>query len=305
MDRLTALRAFVLVAETGSFSEAARRLPLSKSMVSRLVASLESELGVRLLQRTTRSVTPTEAGRAYVERCQRILADLEEADQLVSQLQAVPKGILRISAPMSFGIRHLAPALPPFFHRFPEVRLDLSLSDRFVDLVEEGFDVALRIGRLADSSLVARRLCPVRMCVCASPAYLESHGTPQTPEDLPGHECLMSAALVATGWRLLGPDGKVMQVPVGGRFHVNNGDAPRVMALAGCGIAYLPTFFVGDDLRSGALVPLLQAFMPQDSAMHAVYPHGRHLSPKVRAFVDYLAETFTPSPYWDHPIKVG
>lgn len=299
MDRLTALRAFVLVVETGSFSAAARRLPLSKSMVSRLVAALETDLGVRLLQRTTRSVTPTEAGRAYVERCQRILADLEEADQLVSQLQMVPKGILRISAPMSFGIRHLTPALPPFFHRYPDVQIDLSMSDRVVDLVEEGFDMAVRIGRLADSSLVARRLCGIRMCVCASPAYLDKHGTPHRPEDLAAHECLMSAALVATGWRLLGADGKVATMPVGGRFHVNNGDANRAMAVAGCGIAYLPTFFVGDDLRAGTLVRLLDEFMPQDAAMHAVYPHGRHLSPKVRAFVDYLAETFTPEPYWD------
>lgn len=293
MDRLTALRAFLQVGESGSFSKAAGRMNLSKSMVSRLVTAIESDLGVRLLQRTTRSVALTEAGREYFERCRRILADLEDADLLVSRLQAEPRGQLKVSAPMSFGIQHLAPVLPDFFHRYPEIAIDLSMTDRFVDLVEEGFDVAVRIGRLADTSLVARRLCPIRTAVFGSPDYLRLHGTPETLEDLNTHECLVCTVAIA-GWQFA--DG--FTVP-SGRFRANNGNAVRSMALAGCGLAYLPTFFVGQDIRDGHLIPVLDRFIPRDSALYAVYPHGRHLSPKVRAFVDFLADRFTPTPYWD------
>ncbi|MGE5505180.1 MAG: LysR family transcriptional regulator [Actinomycetota bacterium] len=294
MDRLSALRAFLTVGDAGSFSAAARVLGVSTSMVSRLVSGLEADLGVRLMQRTTRTVTLTEAGHGYADRCRRILADLEEADLQVSRLQSEPVGRLRISAPMSFGVAHLAPVLPDFFRRHQRIALDLSMTDRFVDLVEEGLDLAVRIGPMTDSSLVARRLCPIRMAVVASPAYLAERGVPQSPADLAAHDCIASRQ-TAAGWTFA--DGSV--VAPGSRFAVDNGDVVRVMALAGCGLVYLPTFFVGKDIRDGALVRVLDAYVASPSVLHAVYPHARHLSPKVRAFVDYLASRFGPEPYWD------
>ncbi|RAU23273.1 LysR family transcriptional regulator [Paramagnetospirillum kuznetsovii] len=300
--RFDYLQAFVKVAETGSFSEAARRLGLSKSMISRQVSALEADLGVRLLHRTTRSLSPTEAGRAYLERCQRILADLEEANLQVSHLQAVPRGKLRVSAPLSFGIGHLAAALPGFLERYPEIELDMNMTDRHVDLVEEGWDVAVRIGRLADSSLIARRLAPVRRLAAASPSYLAKRGIPLVPQDLTRHDCLTHGVMVAAEWRFTDADGQGYEVAVGGRFHADNGDVLRVMALAGLGITMLPSFFMGDDIRAGRLVPVLEGFVPLDATLNAVYPHSRHLSPKVRAFVDYLAEVFGPEPYWDRDI---
>ncbi len=300
MDRFAALEAFVKVAETQSFSEAARRLRSSKSAVSRNVGALESELGARLFNRTTRSLKLTEAGRAYFERVSRILADLDDADHALGQLQASPRGRLMVSAPMSFGFLHLAPALPTFLARFPEVDVDLSLNDRYVDVVDEGFDVALRIGALPDSSLMARRIVPIRRTLCASPDYFRRRGTPQTPEDLKGHECLRNSNVARTQeWRFVDPEGKPSLVAVSGRVSANNGDAIRVMALAGAGVANLPTFIVGEDLRAGALVSALDRFVSQDIAMSAVYPHARHLSPKVRAFVDFLVERFGRRPYWE------
>ena len=300
MDRFAALEAFVKVVETQSFSEAARRLRSSKSAVSRNVGALEAELGARLFNRTTRSLKLTEAGRAYFERVSRILADLDDADRALGQLQASPRGRLAVSAPMSFGFLHLAPALPIFLARFPEVDVDLSLNDRFVDVVDEGFDVALRIGALPDSSLMARRIAPIRRTLCASPDYFGRRGTPQIPEDLKGHECLRNSNVARTQeWRFVDPDGKPSLVAVSSRVSANNGDALRIMALAGVGVANLPTFIVGEDLRAGALVSALDRFVPQDIAMSAVYPHARHLSPKVRAFVDFLVERFGKRPYWD------
>lgn len=300
--RFDTILAFVRVAETGSFSEAARRLNLSKSMISRQVSALEADLGVRLLHRTTRSLSPTEAGKAYLERCQRILADLDEANELVSHLQAVPRGKLRVSAPLSFGISHLAACLPKFLERHPEIQLEMGFTDRHVDLVEEGWDVAVRIGRLADSSLIVRRLAPIRRVAAAAPSYLERRGAPLRPEDLVSHDCLSHSNLRQSDWRFLGADGKPMQVEVSGRFQADNGDVLRVMALAGLGVVLLPSFFLGDDIRAGRLVQVLHHAIPMDTALYAVYPHGRHLSPKVRAFVDFLAEMFGPEPYWDEGI---
>jgi DNA-binding transcriptional LysR family regulator len=302
VPRFDFISAFVRVCETGSFSEAARRLNLSKSMVSRQVSALEADLGVRLLHRTTRSLSPTEAGRAYLERCQRILADLDEANQLVSHLQAVPRGRLRVSAPMSFGIRHLADALPGFMERYPEIELEMNMTDRHVDLVEEGWDLAVRIGRLADSSLIVRRLAPIRRVVVAAPSYLEARGRPATPQDLDHHDCLTHSGLPSNDWRFVAADGKPLSLEVHGRFRADNGDLLRVMAVAGQGVTMLPSFFVGDDIRAGRLVPLLEAYTVLDVSLNAVYPHGRHLSPKVRAFVDYLAGVFGPEPYWDRDI---
>lgn len=300
--RFDVLQAFVKVAETGSFSEAARRLGLSKSMISRQVSALEADLGVRLLHRTTRSLSPTEAGRAYLERCQRILADLDEANQLVSRLQSMPRGRLRVNAPLSFGIGHLAQSIPAFLERYPEIELEMGMTDRYVDLVEEGWDVAVRIGRLADSSLIVRRLASVRIVVAAAPAYLDRKGVPVHPQDLGEHDCLTHNGRGIAGWHFVTPEGTPLLVDIGGRFASDNGDVLRVMALAGLGVVMLPTFFVGEDIRAGALVPLLDRFVPQDASLNAVYPHARHLSPKVRAFVDHLAATFGPEPYWDRGI---
>lgn len=299
MDRLAALQAFVRVAETRSFSEAARRLRTSKSAVSRLVAALEAELGARLFHRTTRSLTLTEPGASYFERASRILADLAEADASVGQMQAAPRGRLRVNAPMSFGFLHLAPAIPDFLARYPDVAVDMIMNDRFVDLVDEGFDVAVRIGSLADSSLVARRLAPVRRAVCASPAYLTARGVPASPDDLATHDCLCYSNMPTQEWRFIAADGRPWLVAVAGRLSANNGDAIRAAALRGVGLAMLPTFLVGGDLQAGTLMTVLDGFIPQDMTLNAVYPHARHLSPKVRAFVDFLAERFGPRPYWD------
>jgi DNA-binding transcriptional LysR family regulator len=300
MDRLATMEAFVKVAETKSFSEAARRLRSSKSLVSRQISALEAELGVRLLQRTTRSLTLTEEGRTYHAEVTRILADIELANAAVTQSKVAPRGRLRVSAPMSFGILHLAPILPRFLARFPEVELDLSLNDRYVDLIDEGFDLSIRVGRLAESSLVARRLAPFRMILCASPDYLSRHGTPKVPEELKQHQCLCySTNSLTPEWRLQKPDGSPWPVQIAGHLHANNGDVLRVAAIEGAGIAYLPSFIVGADLQAATLVSLMPEFVPQDAAIYAVYPNSRHLSPKVRAFIDFMLELFGPRPRWD------
>lgn len=300
MDRLANMEAFVRVAETKSFSEAARRLRSSKSLISRQVAALEEELGVRLFHRTTRSLSLTDEGRGYHTQVTRILSEIEEANMSVSQSQAAPRGRLRVSAPMSFGILHLAPAIRDFLTRYPEVELDLSLNDRYVDVVDEGFDLAIRIGRLTDSSLVARKLARHRMILCASPDYLKQHNAPKDPDDLKRHQCLCySTNSLAPEWLFVTKDGKPWPVAIAGRLHANNGDVLRTAALQGLGIIYLPSFIVGADVQASALVSLLPEFVPTDSAIHAVYPHTRHLSPKVRAFIDFLAERYGPRPHWD------
>ncbi len=300
MDRLAALEAFVRVAEAQSFSEAARRMRVGKSVVSRDIAALEAELGVRLINRTTRSLSLTDAGRGYFERAQRILADLEDANRAVSEHGSSPRGRLRVSAPLSFGFLHLAPALAEFVRLYPEVNVEVALNDRFVDLVDEGFDVAVRIGTLEDSRLIARKLAPARRVVCASPEYLGERGVPETPDDLARHECLSNSNIaIGREWRFQRPDGTPWPVSVSGRIGFDNGDALKACAIAGLGVVALPSFIAGADLQSGALVSLLEAYAPQDTAINAVYPHARHLSSAVRSFVDFLASRFGPRPYWD------
>jgi DNA-binding transcriptional LysR family regulator len=300
MDRLGTMEAFAAVVEAGSFSAAALRLRSSKSLVSRQIAALESELGARLFHRTTRSLTLTEEGRRYHAQVVRILADIAEANRSLSSLQAAPRGLLRVNAPMSFGYLHLAPAVPDFLMQCPEVELDLTMNDRYVDLIEEGVDLALRLGRLAESSLVARKLAPARRVVCASPGYLQAHGVPQTPEDLKAHQCLCySNMTMSEEWRFIRKDGKAWPVDVKGRLHVNNGDALREAALKDLGLVFLPTFIVGRDLQASTLVSVLTDYVAQDSGLYAVYPHARHLSAKVRAFVDFLVTRFGHQPYWD------
>jgi len=297
---LTAQATFAQVVEAASFSAAARALGLSKSAVSKQVSRLEAQLGVQLLHRTTRRLSLTEAGAVFYEGCQRMLAEAEAAEQAVTHLAAAPRGHLRLNAPMSFGILHLSPQLPDLLQRCPELTVDLTLNDRLVDLVEEGYDLAVRIGRLPDSSLIARRLAPSRNLLCAAPAYLEQNGAPARPRDLKRHACLFySYQAESEAWRLAGPEG-TERVSLGGRFRVNNGDSLRQVTLAGLGIAQLPTFIVGDDLRAGRLLRVLPDWeAAAEAAVHAVYPATRNLSPKVRVVIDFLAERFAGTPYWE------
>jgi DNA-binding transcriptional LysR family regulator len=292
MDRLAAIRAFISVAEEGGFSAAAQELGLSKSAASRQIAALEEALGTQLLKRSTRSVRLTDPGYAYLERCRAVLADLDEADRVVAALQNEPKGLLRINAPMSFGVSHAAPAVADFMLRYPDLQVALILNDRFVDPYEEGFDVTLRIGELEDSSLAARKLAQIEMGLFASPSYLEKHGRPRGPDDLRSHWSLHYGRPTGqVDWALRG--GATHSVPIRYRLCSNNGDALRIAAAAGLGIALIPAFLVRDELTSGALVPLLDGFEPRPINLYAIYPPTRFLAAKVRVFIDFLAERFT------------
>jgi DNA-binding transcriptional LysR family regulator len=299
MDKLAAIQAFVRVVDAGSFVKAADHLGISTTSASRLVADLEAALGTRLLQRTTRRLSLTAVGGAYFARAQQILEALDDADALAGVEATRPSGHLHVSAPVAFGTRHLPPLLAEFHQRYPEVRVDISLADRVVDLVEEGFDVALRIAaRLADT-LVARRLCTIRMVVCAAPRYLAAHRTPHAPADLRDHDCLLyTLTQPPTEWRFDGPRGAV-SVSVDGSLRSNNGELLRHAALAGEGIVLLPTFMVGDDLRDGRLVLLLPRYRQAPLTAHAVYLTRRHLPAKVRVFVDFCAERLVDPPRWD------
>lgn len=299
MDSLDEMAVFAGVAEAGGFTAAAAVLGISKSAVSKRVSRLEDRLGARLLNRTTRRLSLTEVGAAFHERCIRILAEVEEAELAVSNLQAKPRGTLRVNAPMSFGVLHVVPALAGFMSRYPELKVDLVLNDRVVDLIEEGFDVAVRIANLPDSSLVARRLASFRRVVCASPDYLRRHGTPVHPRDLRDHNCLNYTYLLTTGgWRFRGPSGP-LTVSVSGTLEANNGDALCAAALSGIGVCMLPIFIVDKDLLAGRLQAVLRDFEETGLSIQAVFPHARHLSAKVRAFIDFLAQRFAHSPYWD------
>jgi DNA-binding transcriptional LysR family regulator len=301
-DALQEITIFAKVVGTGSLSAAARDLGISPALVSRRLASLETRLGVRLINRTTRSLHLTDEGAAYHETCTRVLAEIEEADAAVSAGRAEPRGILRVALPASFGNQHVAPLVPKFAERYPDVRLALSLSDRTVNVVEEGFDLAIRIADLADSSLAARKLAPNRRVVCASAAYLRRHGTPRTPEDLAKHNCLTTD--FAMSWDYRGPDGKPGSVRVTGRYACDNWEVLREWALAGLGVALKSTWDVRRRLEDGSLVSLLPGYnFATDVAIYAVYPHRRHLPAKTRAFIEFLAESFGPEPYWDKPSK--
>ena len=288
MDKLGSMRAFVKVVELGSFSEAGRQLRLSRSAVSKYIADLENDLGVQLLNRTTRSASPTENGQAYFERALTILADLDAADQSVAQLQSTPRGLLRVNAPMSFGTIKLGPILADFMALYPELRIQLVLSDEQVDPVQGGLDVTLRIAELESSSLIARKIIPIERVVCASPDYLKRKGTPAHPNDLRQHNCL-TYGFLSTGnqWKLSGKDGDHWIQPAW-TLCANNAEVLRDAAVKGCGIALLPVFMAEKELKSGALRVVLSAYKAPPLTLYAIYPPTRHLALKVRLFIDFL-----------------
>jgi DNA-binding transcriptional LysR family regulator len=305
MDKLEAMDAFAKVVAAGSYAEAARRLGLTRSAVSKAVMELEQILGARLLDRTTRRVTPTEAGLAYYERVASILADVEETELQISRLHEEPRGVLKVNAPMSFGILYLGDAIAEFMARYPELRLELVLNDRFIDPLEEGVDVTIRIGSLSDSSLIARRLAPARRALVAAPAYLAHHGTPETPADLINHRCLAYGHMAAVHrWQLL-QEGQVVNVQISAALCSNNGEVLRAAALAGNGIANLPTFLVGPDIAAGQLVPVLTATPPTELGIFALYAPNRYLAAKTRVFIDFLVSRFGEKPAWDAFLAEG
>ena len=298
MDRLQSMALFVRVAELGSFSLAARQLGLSKSAASKQVSALEERLGVRLLNRTTRRLALTEVGAVYRDHCARVVADADEADLAASRHSLTLRGRLKVNAPMTFGFLHLSPLLPEFLAAHPAIQVELSLNDRIVDLLEEGFDLAVRIGRLADSSLIARRLTTTGFVCAAAPAYLARAGRPETPGDLAGHNCLRyTYRPQPEGWSF-SRDGAATTVRIAGNLEANNGDALRAAALAGLGIVYLPDFIAAADIAAGGLVRLLPDWETPSLPIHAVFPPQRHPSAKLRAFIDFLATRFADGGAW-------
>lgn len=296
MDRLTSMAIFVRVVEKGSLAAAAEEFCTSATMVGKHLRALEDHLGGRLLNRTTRRQSLTDLGREYYDRCKQILADVEAADGIADAMQAVPRGVLRVTAPSSFGSHGLIAALPDYFARYPEVGVDLSLDDRVVDLVEERFEVAIRIGSLPDSNLVARRLADYRTVICASPSYLAHHGVPQCLADLQAHDCLgFSNWKIRDEWHLKGPRGRET-VRVQGPFQVNSGQALRMAALSGMGIVMQPEVLLAEDLAAGRLVHLLPDYETFARPMHVVYLADRYSKPKLRSFVDFVMERFGRAP---------
>ncbi len=291
---------FVAVMETGSFTAAADRHGTSSGQASKLVSRLESELGVRLLNRTTRAVSATEAGQAYFDRLRPLLDEFDSLDASVRDASHAPRGRLRLTAPLTFGAMELAPTLNAFAARYGEIELDVSFSDRVVNLIDEGFDMAVRVGRPGDSSMIARKLCDVRILVVGSPAYLDEHGAPARPEDLSRSACIIDTNFRDPGrWPFRDGTGGAVDARVNGRIRYSNAEACLAAAEAGLGLACVPSFVAGDALRAGRVRPVLGAFEPEPYAVHALYPHNRHLAGKVRVLVDFLAERYRGKPAWD------
>lgn len=294
MDRFTALRVFKHVVELNGFTAAARDLGLSNAAVSKNVNALEDHLGARLLTRTTRRMSLTEAGEAYYQRCARILEDLEEADAVVTSMSAAPRGLLRVTAPMSLGLIRLSGAIPTFLARYPEVKIDLTLDDRVVDLIDGGYDIALGTrSALQDSSLVSRRLGPLPRVVCATPSYLERHGVPETPQDLAHHRCLLFSLMPSPREWSFRREGMEETVHVDGPYSVNSSLTIREALLQSVGITLIPRAYVEDALVNGTLVTVLDDWQPSEQSVYAIFPSARYLSPKVRAFIDFLVGRFS------------
>jgi DNA-binding transcriptional LysR family regulator len=302
MDRLTSIGVFVAAVDEGSLAAAARRFGLSAAMAGKHVSAIEAALNARLLQRTTRRLSLTDIGHTYYERCKRMLEAFDEANREASDSQGTARGVLRIAAPVTFGAMHLGGVVARYLEDHPHVNVEVLLGDRYVDLIDAGVDVAIRIGRLPDSGLVTRRLAPCRMVVVASPAYLERHGTPRKPDDLRRAQRLAFSEAVSAGdWTLLDARNRAHVIDGPCRMEANNMQMLLDAALAGAGIAYGPTFVFGEHLARGELVALLPAYRAAELAIQAVYPSARRIPLKVRRFVDYLADAFGDEPPWDRP----
>jgi DNA-binding transcriptional LysR family regulator len=306
MDKLTSMLVFTKVAKAGSFASAAKELGLSRAMATKHVMQLENGLGIRLLNRTTRNLSLTEVGMVYLERCLQILDEIEEMEIAVTRLQTEPRGTLKVNATPFFGAYHLAPAIAAYTEIFPDVNVELVLQAGYIDLIEEGFDLAIHLDELRDSSLIARKLGSSQRVVCGSPQYFRNHGVPKTPDDLRKHNCLVNSSLPPRDqWQFSGPGGETTVVKVAGTMQANVADALRMAALSGLGLVLLPTYMVGQDIRKGRLQPVLTDYVPASLEIHAVYPHRKHLSAKVRTFVDFLHERFHPKPYWEDWAQPG
>nr|WP_279184366.1 LysR family transcriptional regulator [Acetobacter syzygii] len=304
LDRFTSMQVFVKVVQLGSFSAAARALSLSPTMVTKHITALEDRLGITLFRRSTRHLSLTEAGRLFLEGSQRILGDMEEVELAVSEQRREPRGHLRLNAPVSFAIRYVAPYLPEFSRLYPHVTVELGLNDRTVDLIDEGWDLTLRIRKMPSSTLRSRRLATIRMVVCAAPAYLHHAGTPTLVEELSQHQCLgytLSGTNSASRWSF-GERGE-KTIPVSGPLSANNGDVLREAAIAGAGIVYQPVFVVSEELKSGRLRALALDMPPAPGPdLHAVYAPGMTLPLKTRAMIDYLTQCYTPTPPWEQAV---
>jgi DNA-binding transcriptional LysR family regulator len=305
MDKFHSMQIFARVVEAESYSEAAEKLGISRSAVSKRVMQLEAALGVRLLNRTTRRVIPTEAGLVYYDRCRRILAEADEADQLVQRLHSDTGRSLTINAPVSFGIRHLGSAIAEFAGHHPDLELSVTLSDRFTNLSEEGYDVAIRVAKQVASGLIAERIAPIRVVLAAAPAYLERYGMPATPKDLVGHSCLHYSYLASRDvWNFIGPDG-AHTLRVAGRITANNGDVLMEAALQGLGIAHLPTFFIHHELQAGRLQLVMPDYKIPEISLFAVYPPNRQSTGMVGLLTEHLRDHFGPEPYWDRALAAA
>lgn len=301
MERLTEMMTFTKVVETKSFSAAARALATSKSLVSKQISNLETALGVRLLNRTTRRMSLTEIGAAYYEHCARIAQEIDAAETEVMQLQVEPRGVLRVTTPIVFAAVHLAPALTTFLKLNEQVEVEVNATDRVVDIVEEGYDLAIRITDHPAPTMVARKIAPVRWVTCASPAYLEKHGTPRTPQDLLQHRCLVyqDHPSLSHGWPYK-VGNRIVKVPVSGNCRVNNSGVLLELALEGVGIILSPTYMLGAHLKNGTLQQILPDSVAfPDMSLYATYMPNRYMQPKVRAFIDHLLTHFGPEPDWD------
>jgi DNA-binding transcriptional LysR family regulator len=293
LDRFIEMAVLTKVVDAASFAAAARHFRISPAMVSRHVQALEARLGVRLLNRTTRRVSVTEAGQEYYERSVRILAEVEDAENVASKLQIAPRGLLRATASVSFGMRYIAPAIADYLMKYPDVSVELSLDDHYVDLLDQRFDLAVRVGNLAESSLIARKLGSVETVLCASPAYIAANGSPRAPRDLHQHNCLVYTYSTRQNvWRFFDEQRKEEAIHISGRFLANNADALLVLALKGAGVILAPDYIVENDLLAGNLVRLLPGYRTQQTPIHAIYAHRRAIPPKIRAFVDFLAQRF-------------
>ena len=296
MDRLLSMTAFAKAVELGSFSAAGEALGMSSQLVGKHVQTLEQQLGVRLLNRTTRRQHLTDIGSTFYERVKIILAEVEAAEALAAETRAVPRGCLRINAPVTFGIHALSPRLPDYLRTYPEVSINLSVSNRYVDVIEDGFDAVFRVGELSDSSLIARSLAPYRLVLCAAPAYLSAHPSIRSPLDLAQHECLGFAhSELRTNWTFDGPDGRVT-VPVSGRLMVDSGESLLPITLAGMGLLLQPLELVQNELETGRLVEVLPEYKVPTRPMHILYAPDRRITPKLRSFIDFAVTTFGSQP---------